>query len=142
MRNLKEFHDHHVAFVKELYQKAVDGKDYDMVPFLAMERADENDMIMVMLAGPGNPMDMAGAAVMMAQPDMICFASSIWRKDPEAPSVRVGEGVMVLSETRREQLSTIFDVTRDPYPVLSEGQPGDLASPRVPLLYQPNHTEH
>jgi len=58
---------------------------------------------------------------------------------------RIGEGVMVITESLTERIGTILEVKREPLPVLHDlvdSEVPDSMHPRVPLLYHRKPTEH
>lgn len=139
MKTLQETHEYNIAFVRELYESNTDPA-WDMLPQLVLQT---DDKVVLWALADGPPMDMASRIIAANKPTMMSFISPIWCKDPEAPDVRVGEGVMIITETETAHVAAIFEVKRDPLPRLIEPPLiPDTSTPRVPLLYNPNHTEH
>lgn len=152
--DLQEFHDSTVEFVERMYETNIEP-DYDIIPFMAAVMLIDGEEVRIMhvLSG-GSPLDLAHALIhapgkvvstggvsALGDFTMISFVVPMWRKTPEGE--RIGEGVIVVSETPTKQISALFDCTRTPLPTLTKNeQVFDAMIPRVELLYHPNHTEH
>lgn len=146
MKDLQELHAHTEMFARDFYSKHTG--DFDMEPMLLAwtRRGDKHGVdYMVLLPTTESPLDAAAEALttMQARNDdveMVCFISASWKKDPAGE--RIGEVLIILAETKTEQLFGSINITRNDDRSIGLGELtfAQACRPRVPLLYQP--TEH
>lgn len=139
MNSLQELHDKHIAIVKTMYAKA--APDFDATPTVIIAT---DDALVATALYADSPFDAALAAVKAVTPgpDMVSFMSPAWRKD--LAGNRIGEVVLLVSESKDERLGTILTVTRDPLTIVEDkSTDGAEIHSRINLLYHPaKQTEH
>lgn len=145
--NTQQLHNKHRDIVSQLYKNNIVGKgntDYDACPTLLalVGEGDEERLGVCVLVDGGNPYDEARGAILEleAPPRTVSFMAPAWKKHPTTGE-RIGECVMLVTESRLERIVTMFELSREPF-VLAEID-GDAVAARVNLLYQPTPTtEH
>lgn len=154
---LREMHDHVLGFVRHMYEKNGDP-DFDVHAMAHLQAGEE---VMILMLEGGNPLDSLSTLLNSPPPTLpeevraklaavekLSFCTAIWRREalPDGTSgERIGEGVMVITESITERIGTILEVKRDPLPVLydmADSEVPESMHPRVPLLYQAKPTEH
>lgn len=145
--NTQQLHDKHREIVISLYNSNIGEKSdtsFDACPTLLALVGDdaEQSLGVCVLASDDNPYDAARQAVLElgSLPRAVSFMAPSWKKDP-ITGERIGECIMLVTESRLERIVTMFDLSREPF-ALTETS-GDIAGVRVNLLYQPTPTtEH
>jgi hypothetical protein len=141
--DIQKLHNDTKEFVENAYAKNTDS-DFDIPALGFIVFVDEDKPTGVMMfEGDGNPID--GLSSFLANPpkgapdiENFSFCTATWRKD-DVTHERIGEGVMILTQSESEQLCTMYEVERGPLPFLkaisTSDKPDEMHS-RVPLLYK------
>ena len=144
--NTQQLHDKHRAILTQIYKRNIvesGNTDFDAYPTLLalVGEGDEENLGVCVLGAGDSPFDAARQAVLeLKAPRAVSFMTPAWKKDPTTGE-RVGESIMLVTESRLERIVTMFDLSREPF-ALTEVN-GDEIAVRVNLLYQPTPTtEH
>lgn len=145
--NTQQLHDKHRAILTQIYKRNIvesGNTDFDAYPTLLalVDEGGEESLGVCVLVDNGSPYDAAQKAVFELEtpPRAVSFMAPAWKKDPTTGE-RVGESIMLVTESHLERIVTMFDLSREPF-ALTETVGAEIAT-RVNLLYQPTPTtEH